>query len=433
MISPSLALGVALGFWFLYLLMSMLVDALRFASYGFLKAKLQRERVESEKVDEILGKMDEYFEDSGRNLRELEWGVHLSFYGGLFFYLLFCHKAGDDFMSCLYQGSYAFLWITILGGLATRGISEPFAESILVRFYFFWKIWHGLMTPLTWLVHALQVLAQRVTGTEAEQEDEEVEQKMLDTMQDSSKAGVIDESEREMIENLIELKDLDVAEVMTPRTEMVAVKKETPLDQVVEEMVDGSFSRIMVYNENRDNVVGFIHVRDLLPYWKKNLAECPPLETLMHEVYYVPETKSIRSLFQEFKKEHLHIAVVLDEYGGTAGLISLEDILEEIVGEIVDEHQHDEEQLFTRISDEQVRVQGRMRVSELEELLEFEFEDDDSYDSIGGMLIAQLGRIPVSGETGEISGFPIQFRVLDANERRVEEVLFTVVMEREES
>ena len=431
--SANLAIALALASWFFYLLMSMLVDALRFASYGFLKTKLQKERLEAEKADEILGRMEAYFEDSGRNLRELEWGVHLSFYGGLFSYLVYCHQSGDDFKGCLIQGSLAFLWISILGGLLTRGISEPFAESILIRFYPFWKLWHVMATPFTSLVHGLQVLAQRVSGAEMEQEDEEVEQKMLDTMQDSSKAGVIDESEREMIENLIELKDLDVAEVMTPRTEMVAVKKETPLDEVVDEMVSESFSRIMVYNENRDNVVGFIHVRDLLPFWKKASEECPPLESLMHDVYYVPETKSIRSLFQEFKKEHLHIAVVLDEYGGTAGLITLEDILEEIVGEIVDEHQQDEEQLFTRISDDQVRVQGRMRVSELEELLELEFEDDDSYDSIGGMLIAQLGRIPSSGETGDIPEQPLQFRVLDANERRVEEVLFTLVLEREES
>lgn len=433
MISPALAITFCVGFWLLYLLMSMMVDALRFASFGFVKSKLQKENKDTDRVDEILGKMENYFEDSGRNLRELEWGVHLSFYGGLFCYLLYCHKSGHDFKTCLIQGSLAFLWITVFGGLLTRGISEPFAETILIRLHPFWRLWHALVAPLTWLVHGLQVLAQRVSGTEAEQEDEEVEQKMLDTMEDSSKAGVIDESEREMIENLIELKDLDVAEVMTPRTEMVAVQKGTHLEDVVEEMVTGSFSRIMVYTENRDNVVGFIHVRDLLPYWKKNPEENPPLESLMHEVYYVPETKSIRSLFQEFKREHLHIAVVLDEYGGTAGLITLEDILEEIVGEIVDEHQHDEEQLFTRISEDQVRVQGRMRVSELEEVLEMEFEDDDSYDSVGGMLIAQLGRIPVSGETGEIPEHPLQFRVLDANERRVEEVLFTTVLESEES
>jgi len=277
-------------------------------------------------------------------------------------------------------------------------------------------------------------LAQRVTGLETEPMDEEVEQKMLDTMQDSSKAGVIDENQREMIENLIEFKDLYVSEVMTPRTEMVAVQQEAPVEQVVEEMISNRFSRIMVYKENRDHVVGYVHVRDLLPFWRKRPEECPPLESLMHEVYYVPETKSIRSLFQEFKKEHLHIAVVLDEYGGTAGLITLEDILEEIVGDIVDEHQDDEDKLYTRVSENQVKVHGRLRVSELEELLGLEFEEDDNYDSVGGMLISLLGRIPEGGESGEIPGHPLHFKVLESSgKRKVEEVLFTLTQEQEEN
>jgi putative hemolysin len=250
-------------------------------------------------------------------------------------------------------------------------------------------------------------------------------------MEDGSKAGVLDESEREMIENIIEFKDLDVGEVMTPRTEMSAVSVDSTIDEVVTQMVESSFSRIMVYEENRDNVLGFVHVRDCLPFWKKE--EAPPLRELIHSVYYVPDTKSIRSLFQEFKTEHLHIAIVLDEYGGTAGLITLEDILEEIVGDIVDEHQSEEEENYELISENEVQVQGKMRVSELEEILNMEFEENDNYDSVGGMIISHLGRIPNQGEFGELSEQQLSYKVIDANERRIEKVLFTKTLSQSEA
>jgi putative hemolysin len=276
------------------------------------------------------------------------------------------------------------------------------------------------------LVNGFQMLILRVAGVEEEEEEEEREQKILDSMEDGSKAGILDESEREMIENLIEFKDLDVGEVMTPRTEMAALQTTATLDEVVDQMVESNFSRIMIYEENRDNVIGFVHVRDCLPFWKKD--DAPSLKDLLHAVYYVPDTKSIRSLFQEFKAQHLHIAIVLDEYGGTAGLITLEDILEEIVGDIVDEHQSEDEEICKMISENEVQVQGRMRVSELEEVFSLEFEENDSYDSVGGMVISHLGRIPAQGESGELNTHGLNYKVLDANERRIEKIQFTKII-----
>lgn len=411
--------------WVLYVLCAMIHDALRFASFGFIKTKLQKKSLSGRNLDLVLQRLESYFDDNGSNLRELEWAGLAFLLGGFYHYL----SGIDHVHPPVALG--VIVGVAAVGGLLSRAISEPYAESVLIGLYPLWRIIHVGTKPLTFFVQGLQVLVQRVSGQEVEQEEEEQEQRLLDSMEDGSKSGVLEESEREMIENLIEFKDLEVSEVMTPRTEMAAVPEQADLDQVVKEMVEKRYSRIVVYRDNRDNVVGFVHVRDLLPYYRKDVTH-PPLVDLMHSAYYVPETKSIRSLFQEFKNEHLHIAVVLDEYGGTAGLITLEDILEEIVGEIVDEHQDEDDMLYEKVSDTEVKAQGRMRVTELEEILGVEFEEDDSYDSVGGMLIAHLGKIPSQGEQGQLPEVPVQFKVLDANERRVEVVQFSLVMGEEE-
>jgi putative hemolysin len=431
MISVELSSVLMALCWFLYFLMALLSDALRFASYGFLKAHLQKKHSSTEALDKVMSRMEGYFDDSGRNLRELEWGSHIFFYGGFVAYLSTASSLAAPWESLASTVSALFLVIMIVGSVLVRGFSEPYAEPILICLYPIWKAWHVLMAPLTWLVNGLQVIVQRVGGVEDE-EEEEREQKFLDSMEDGSKTGLLDASEREMIENLIEFKDLEVSEVMTPRTDMVAVPKDSSIDDVIKQMVEKSFSRIMVYEDNRDNIIGFVHVRDLLPFWRSDL-NVPLLETLLHPAYYVPDSKSIRSLFQEFKSKHLHIAVVLDEYGGTAGLITLEDILEEIVGDIVDEHQDQEEKTYEKISENEVQAQGKMRVSELEELFDCEFEENDSYDSVGGMIISHLGRIPVQGEKGELPEMKLSYKVIDANERRIESVLFTRIVDSVES
>jgi CBS domain containing-hemolysin-like protein len=421
-------LWLALGL--LYLAMALLSDALRFASLGILKSNLQKKSLSPERLDQNLRRMESYFDDSGRNLRELEWGMHLSFLGCLIAYVLSLPNQSSLAEIGLEVGGNVLV-LSFLGSHLMRAFSEPYAETLLIFLYPLWKAWHLLVWPLTITLEGLQFLVQRVGGVE-EEEEEEHEQKLLDSMEDGSKAGLLEESEREMIENLIEFKDLDVAEIMTPRTDMAAVSVEASIDEIVDLMVEHRFSRIIVYKENRDNVVGFVHVRDLLPFWKKS-DNLPHVESLLHSVYFVPNTKSIRSLFQEFKTQHLHIAVVLDEYGGTAGLITLEDILEEIVGDIVDEHQDQEEKSFSITSSNEVQAQGKMRVSELEEVFELEFEENDSYDSVGGLIISTLGRIPVTGEQGDLEDVGLSYQITEANERRIETVLFRRCQEPEVS
>lgn len=407
--------------YLLHIAFALLGDALRFAQFGYIKHHLNKRYQHKEHFEQQTSKMEDYFEDEGQNLRELEWG-YLTFMGlGLIFCIMGFYSQNQLTLEQVAYTTTLYYVITLFfTGIIVRGFSEPFAENILISLYRFWLVWHTIITPLRLLQKGVKIMIQRIKGIDGDEEDLD-EQKILDSMEDGKKAGVLEDSEQEMIENLIEFKDLDVAEIMTPRTDMSAVPVESTIAEVIESMVENRFSRILVFEENRDHIIGFVHIRDLLPFWSSTDAP-PSLRELIRDPYFVPETKRIRTLFQEFKSKHLHIAVVLDEYGGTAGLVTLEDILEEIVGDIVDEHQEDEEKIYEIVSENEFNVQAKMRITELEELLDIEIEEDESYDSVGGLLIAHLGRIPAQGERGDLEQLQVSYTVLEANERRIEKI-----------
>jgi len=418
---------LAIVFYGCHILFALLSDALRFAQLGFIKNKLQKKHQNKDHhYDRSILKMEAYFNDEGENLRELEWGYQLTLGLALITFLLTIYHDSNASAIEIITTISIYLAITLLStGVLIRGFSEPFSESILINFYRCWKIWHNIVTPLRLLQRGIKVIIQRVRDIENEQVELD-EQKILDSMEDGKKAGVFEDAEQEMIENLIEFKDLDVSEIMTPRTDMAAVPIESSIMDVIKSMVENRYSRILIFEDNRDKIVGFVHIRDLLPFWGSEQS-LPELKSILRDPYFVPESKQIRTLFQEFKAKHLHIAVVLDEYGGTAGLVTLEDILEEIVGDIVDEHQEDENDYFEKLSDREFIVQAKMRITELEELLDIEIEEDESYDSLGGLIISFLGRIPVQGERGELTKFNMAYTILEANERRIEKVQLTQI------
>ncbi|MBF0243821.1 MAG: HlyC/CorC family transporter [Planctomycetes bacterium] len=423
-------LGALLGASFFFNLISaLLIDALRFASSGHLMAKLEKKYKGNAKLEIMKKRMDRYFEEDGHNLRELDWLSHMSMIALVFLGLLFFSEKADAELTVeqLLKGKFPYFILCVFtwNYFLVRSMTEPFAEAVLIRLYPLWRIMHMVAYPLSLILNRLQMLITRVAGLEPEKTPES-EQRVLDSMEDGERSGVLLESEREMIENIIELKDLTVEEIMTPRTEMAALSLETSIEQVVEMMIKERYSRILVFEGNRDHVIGFIHTRDLLPYWRK-LDEAPPLVDLIHKPYFVPETKKIRDLLQEFQKEHIHIAIVLDEYGGTSGLVTIEDALEEIVGSIVDEHQDDEEALFVAISENEARVNAKLRITDLCDQFGIQLEEDTGYDSVGGLLISSLGRIPAEGEQGKLSGIPLHYKIISANERKIEVVQLSKV------
>jgi CBS domain containing-hemolysin-like protein len=234
-------------------------------------------------------------------------------------------------------------------------------------------------------------------------------------------AGILEAEEEQMISAVMELRESRIHEVMVPRIDMVAVSVVASLDELVDTIVREGHSRIPVYEESVDNIVGILYAKDLLPYLKGS-DQPPAIRKLLRTPLFVPESMSIDDLLHEFQRRKVHLAIVLDEYGGTAGLVTIEDLLEEIVGEIQDEYDV-EEPMVVRLSDDTVRVDGRVAVDELAEIFDTKLalEDEDEYDTIGGLIYHRVGGVPSPGDQVRVDGLVLTVESTDG--RRVGKVL----------
>ena len=217
-----------------------------------------------------------------------------------------------------------------------------------------------------------------------------------------------------MIESVIEFGDTDVGEIMTPRTDIVAIDKNASLADAKQLIADEGHSRIPVFEETIDNILGVLYAKDLLPFADNDDFE---VARVMRSAPYIPDSKPVDELLQEFNDRKVHIAIVLDEYGGTAGLVTIEDILEELVGEIADEYEDAEPDPIQRIDDQTVEVDARVRVDVLNHELDLTLPEHDDYETIGGLVFSSLGRIPQVGETCSLDN--VRISVLDAEERKI--------------
>jgi CBS domain containing-hemolysin-like protein len=248
--------------------------------------------------------------------------------------------------------------------------------------------------------------------------EEEDEQDMTDDIQaliDVGEAeGILEEEEGELIHSIIEFGDTRVGEVMTPRPDIVAVPTTSTVREARDIIIESKYSRLPVYREQIDNVEGFIYVRDLLQCWAED-QETNSIASLVRPVYFVPETKPVADLLEEMQKAHVQLSMVIDEYGGVAGLVTVEDILEEIVGEIEDEDiGGDEEEIVG--GDGVYEVLGSTEIGKIERLFDMEIEADD-FTTIAGLVINESGKVPRSGEQLAFRGLEVE--VLEADERRI--------------
>lgn len=226
----------------------------------------------------------------------------------------------------------------------------------------------------------------------------------------------LDEDERRMIQGVFDLDETLVHEIMTPRVDMQAIEESAGVAEVKAKIIASGHSRIPVYRDSIDHVVGIIFAKDLLD--EERLARCQSLADLMHQPVFIPETKNVGDLLAEFQQTRNHFAVVLDEYGGTAGLVTFEDILEEIVGDIQDEYDENEEApATTALPDGFHVVDSRLTIDEVNELLDLDLSEEESYDTLAGYMAACCGHIPHEGETGRTEA--LEFEILEADQRRV--------------
>ena len=276
-----------------------------------------------------------------------------------------------------------------------------------------------LLEPLTMMLVSVFARAPRERAATAATSDEpeergETAQALLEVGQEQ---GLIQQEERRLLQSIVDFGDTLVREVMTPRPDIVAIRVDATLDELRALFREQEYSRIPVYTDNLDNIAGFIYVKDLI-----QLTETPgderPITGLMRAAYFVPETKKVAELLREFQRGRIQSAIVVDEYGGTAGLATLEDLLEEIVGEIRDEYDVETEPIVDEGNGSFV-FSGKVDVDEVMDRLDVKIERD-GFETVGGFLLARLGRVPAVGETFEIDGLTVQ--VVEAERRRINKI-----------
>jgi magnesium and cobalt exporter, CNNM family len=285
-----------------------------------------------------------------------------------------------------------------------------------------------LVWPLTIGVEVVGALFRRLADRPEEEEDEEeaFEDEILSVVTEGLHDGVLDKEEREMIEGIMELGDTDVLAIMTPRSNLDVLDVSLSWNEIQSFIVKVGRTRIPVYEGAIDNIIGLLYVKDLLKELSTEQDKPrKPLRDFLRDPWFVPTTKPLDELLQEFLQTRNHLAIVVDEYTSVAGVVTIEDVLEEIVGEIVDESDYDEVEEIRMLNDRSAEVLGIIHLNVLNDRLGLELDEPDDYDTLGGLVIAHLGRIPKAGETLDIERARIT--VLAASRRQVERLRVDVV------
>jgi putative hemolysin len=263
------------------------------------------------------------------------------------------------------------------------------------------------------LLQIPRLLGRRMTDSGHNTVDEDSILTMVDL---SEEGGGVLETERDMIVGVLESNHTQAKDVMTPRVDMEAVAADESMAEVLQTVAESGFSRIPVYEDTIDNIIGILYLKDLLQLWQGR--EQLTIREIMRPAYFVPQTKNASELLRELKRLHIHMAIVVDEYGGTAGLVTIEDLLEEIVGEIQDEYDWDEEAEVVELGDDTWLVDARLPIDEVSELIGEELPDDE-VDTIGGLAYLESGRIPVTGEEIPLPQYGIHLTVAETDRHRI--------------
>jgi CBS domain containing-hemolysin-like protein len=233
--------------------------------------------------------------------------------------------------------------------------------------------------------------------------------------------GVIDQEEHEMIHGIFELKQAVVREVMVPRPDVKCVSSKARIKDVVDLIISKGHSRVPIFEGKIDNIVGIVYAKDLLKFWGKD-EEAIPLERVMRQPYFIPETKRLEELLKEFKTKRVHMAIVVDEYGGLSGLVTIEDLIEEVFGEIEDEHDQRVEGRIVPLGDGSISVDGKLEIEELESYFDVEIQKEN-FETVGGFIFHLLGRVPKEGE--KVTHGDLVMTIESANRRKIGRVRIT--------
>ena len=309
------------------------------------------------------------------------------------------------------------LLILIFGEISPKSYCIHHAEQVALAIAPVIKTFQWIFSPVAWI---LNILTRATAGDFFSKRYPLVtEEEVRTIVKIGEEEGVIKQEEKEMIHNVFEMDNTDVASVMTPRLDMFALDESLTIDEALKEIKDAAFSRIPVYEQNIDKIVGIAYRKDILYAGLRNEGN-NLLSSIVQPAIFVPENMMIDALLREFKKQKNHLALVVDEHGGIAGLVTFEDVLEELIGEIYDETDK-LEQPVVQMDENTYRVSAKLNINEINEMLDLDLEEDDSYDTLSGLILLHLGHIPEKGESVKIGN--LSLTVNKVEEHRITEVI----------
>lgn len=307
--------------------------------------------------------------------------------------------------------------------IIARNNSSQVAGKVIPYIYYLTK----LFSPLIWILIFISKLIGRIVGINLEDAQVMItEEDIISFVNVGKEEGIIEEDEKEMIHSIVGFGETTAKEVMTPRTSMTAFEGNKSIDEIWDSMIEDGFSRIPVYHETIDNIEGILYVKDIMAQLKDGDTS-KAIRELIRPAYFVPETKSIIEILKEFREKKVHIAMVLDEYGGIVGLVTIEDLMEEIVGEIRDEFDAEEEEFVKQLENNTYEIDAMIDIETLDKELDISLPISEDYESLGGLITTELGRIAEVGDELELEN--VKLKVIEMDKMRVSKVL----IEREEA
>ncbi len=323
---------------------------------------------------------------------------------------------------------YLIVFIIAMAIFSVVSLAIPHAwakyagEKTLCRTYRILQFCTLLAWPILRIFGLYDELVKRLAGisdTTEEERQDQMEEEFLTDLEKQKIEGVVDEEEQIMIENVLDLSDTAAGEILTPRTDVIAIEAHSDLNTILKIITKTGHSRYPVYEDTIDKIIGLVYAKDLLTEIGRDSGDFK-LADKMRQAYFVPETKPLRELLHEFKKQKLHIAVVLDEYGGTAGIVTLEDIIEQLVGEITDEYEKTPPAPVVEIDPQTIEVDARTYIDDLNDRFELNLPEDEDYDTIGGFVFSHLGYIPKTGSQFDYTN--LKFDIALAEPRKIKRI-----------
>jgi CBS domain containing-hemolysin-like protein len=322
----------------------------------------------------------------------------------------------------------SFLVVTFLhivfGEIAPKALAIKMPEETTLFISPILRVFYLVFRPFIYVLNQSANLLLKIIGVDPNELDERHSAEELKLLiKQGAEEGTIQTSQSELIENVFNFNELSAKQILVPRTKVVALEVSSPDGEIIKKVISEGYSRMPVYKETLDDVVGVVHTKDLIPmvHDKKPIV----LRDILRPVYFIPETKLASDLLKDFQKKRVHMAIVLDEHGGMSGIVTMEDIIEELVGEIQDEYD-DEVSKVEKVDDKSYIVRGHIRIQEVNEVLNYPLPEGDDFDTVSGLMNFIFGKIPELNETKEFGGY--EFTILKTSRKSVEFVKLVEVL-----